>query len=383
MSGAFTQAVDTLVDTDISMLSDTAMRVEFLEVRRMIDRLESYAARLLVGVHGRGIPAGDGASSTPVWVQAQTGQRVSEAKASLAAGQACDSLPLTAKAWAQGEISASAAHTICHGQRPGHEDVYTSIEDTLVGYAASRDVRGLDSMIRHYQTRVDALDDRDPSDRNQLHLSHSGNRWIIDGDLDELAGATIDTAILAATDKPAEGDDRTPSKRRADALTTVCRFFLDHADLPVEGGEAPHVSIIVNWDTIQNGVPATIDGDLALTPADIGQLLCDANISRVVIGPDSIPLDVGRTMRHPSKGLRRAVVIRDQHCRFPGCTRRPGWSQVHHSPPWEHGGETKLDHLVLVCSYHHHLVHKPGWSAAFDGTTFTVTRPNGERLGSA
>jgi hypothetical protein len=350
-------------------------------VRREIDRLEASAARLLAGVHHRGIPAGDGAASTPAWSQWQTGQRVSEARASLDAGTACESLPLTAKAWAQGEISASAARTICRGRRPGHEDVYASIEDTLVGCAAKRDLRGLDLLIRHYHARADALDDTEPSEKNGLHLSRVGNRWPLDGDLDELAGTIVDEAIRAATDKPTEGDARTPTKRRADALVRICRFFLDHANLPIEGGEVPHVSIVVNWDTIRQGRPAA-DSDTTLTPADINQLLCEANISRIVLGPDSIPLDVGRAHREPSKALRRAVSVRDRRCRYPGCDRRPSWCQTHHVIPWIPDGPTALDNLVLLCDFHHHVIHKPGWHATFDGNTFEVTNPDGRIIGT-
>jgi hypothetical protein len=380
MLGTFALAVDELVGTDVATLCDSEIRETLVALRREVDRQEAFAAELLAAAHHRTIPAGDGSSSTPAWVQSRTGQRYGDAKASLDAGLACESLPLTAKAWAQGEISTSAARTICRGQRPGHEDVYSSMEETLVDYAAGRDFRGLDAMIRHYQTRADALDDTEPAERNHLHPSHTGNRWFLDADYDELAGATIDEAIRAATDKPSEDDPRTAAKRRADALTRICRFFLDHADLPVEGGEVPHVSIAVNWEGIRDGLPST-HSDVALTPADIMQLLCEANVSRIVVGPGSIPLDVGRATRHPSKALRRAVVMRDGGCRFPNCDRRPSWCQTHHVIPWFSDGETKLDNLVLLCDFHHHVVHKPGWRATFDGLTFEVRNPDGRIVG--
>jgi hypothetical protein len=234
---------------------------------------------------------------------------------------------------------------------------------------------------RHYKTRADALDDVDPSDRNHLHTSHTGNRWIIDADLDELAGVTIATAIDAATDKPSEGDTRSPAKRRSDAMVRICRFFLDHAQLSIEGGEAPHVSVVLQWDGTREGISA-MQPDLAITRADISRLLCESNLSRIVVGPDSIPLDVGRATRHPSKALRRALSVRDQGCRFPGCDRRPSWCHSHHVVPWDPDGETKLDNLVLLCSFHHHVVHEPGWTATFDGHQFRVTKPDGERVSS-
>jgi hypothetical protein len=122
MSAALTTVVDELVDVDATGFCDGELRARFIEVRREIDRLEHYAAAMLVGAHRRGVPAGEGASSTPVWVQFQTGQRMRDGRLSLAVGKACESLPLVGKAWAQGEISATAAATICQGRRAGHED---------------------------------------------------------------------------------------------------------------------------------------------------------------------------------------------------------------------------------------------------------------------
>jgi Domain of unknown function (DUF222) len=235
MLGTLDAAVEELVGRGVGAMCDSEIRETYVDLRRNIDRLEACASLLLAGADGRGIPSGDGASSTPVWVRWQTGQRVSEAKASLEAGRVCEILPLTAKAWRQGEISSSAARTICRGIKAGHEDVYASIEHQLVGSAALQNLHDLDGLIRHYQTRAGALHGTEPSELNGVHLSRVGNRFALSGDLDELTGMTVDEALLAATDKPAEDDTRGPAKKRADALTRVCRFFLDQADLPVEG----------------------------------------------------------------------------------------------------------------------------------------------------
>ena len=45
--------------------------------------------------------------------------------------------------------------------------------------------------------------------------------------------------------------------------------------------------------------------------------------------------------------------------------------------PWHRGGATKLANLVLLCSHHHHVTHRPGWSVTFAGTTVRVDRPDG------
>ncbi|HEX4493850.1 MAG TPA: DUF222 domain-containing protein [Acidimicrobiia bacterium] len=236
-------------------------------------------------------------------------------------------------------------------------------------FAASRDYPALDAAIRHYHLRADALDDRDPADRNGAHISHLGSRWIVGADLDELAGTTVDEAIRAATDRPSDDDHRTTTKRGADAIETVCRFFLDRAENPIEGGERPHVAIV-------HGAC----GPLVARPlpqATIDRLLCDAQVSPIVLDPDGVPLAVGRTRYTPNRAQRRAVMTRDGRCRFPGCNRRPSWCEVHHVRAWAKNGPTDLANLACLCAFHHHLVHQPGWRATFDGITFTVTRPDG------
>jgi predicted restriction endonuclease len=47
---------------------------------------------------------------------------------------------------------------------------------------------------------------------------------------------------------------------------------------------------------------------------------------------------------------------------LPGCDRPVHWCEAHHVWAWEDGGPTRLDNLVLLCSRHHHLAHKPGWT---------------------
>jgi hypothetical protein len=360
-------------------LCDGEIRERFIEARREIDRLESYAAGLLVSAHGRGVPAGEGATSTPVWVQLRTGQRFRDARISLHTGKACETLPLVAKAWAQGEISATAAATIAQGRRSGHEDVYATMEDRLVGYAAARDFAALDAMIRRYQIRCDELDDKPPTDKNGLFMSPVGNRFALKGDHDALGGATIKKAIDVATDKPTEDDTRTAAQRRADAMVRICRAFLDHGEHPTEDGERPHIAIVVKLETLLAGDLET-SGDLALNPAQIGRLLCESKISRIVTDAQGNPLDVSPAVYRPSRKLRRAVIHRDQgRCRYPGCDRTHG--EVHHVITFP-DGKTVIANLVFLCDYHHHVVHKPGWTATFDGTTFTVTNSNDRIIGS-
>ena len=98
----------------------------------------------------------------------------------------------------------------------------------------------------------------------------------------------------------------------------------------------------------------------------------------------SQPLDLGRTTRTIPPHLRTAVIQRDQHCAFPGCTQPPSVCDVHHLIPWAKGGPTSLGNLRLLCRFHHLIViHQWGWTITChpDGTR-TATAPDGRTLHS-
>ena len=95
----------------------------------------------------------------------------------------------------------------------------------------------------------------------------------------------------------------------------------------------------------------------------------------------SQPLDLGRTTRTIPPHLRTAVIQRDQHCQFPGCTQPPSVCEVHHLIPWAKGGPTSLANLRLMCRFHHLIaIHQWGWTITChpDGTR-TATAPDGRR----
>ncbi len=71
-------------------------------------------------------------------------------------------------------------------------------------------------------------------------------------------------------------------------------------------------------------------------------------------------------------------MVRDETCRFPGCDRPPVWCEAHHIWPWEDGGPTDQDNLVLLCTRRHHLLHSHGWSMKLlPDATVEVTDPTG------
>src|SRR5579875_1571134 len=159
-------------------------------------------------------------------------------------------------------------------------------------------------------------------------------------------------------------DERTPGKRRADAL-----LDLVSAGAKVLTGKgcpagAATVLLTMGLDALTAGVGGATSptGDV-LDAGAARRLACNANLIPVVLGGPSEPLDVGREVRLVTGGLRAAVLLRDGGCTFPGCDRPPGFCEVHHVTPWWAGGDTSLLNSALLCTRHHHTVHRRGYVA--------------------
>ena len=68
-------------------------------------------------------------------------------------------------------------------------------------------------------------------------------------------------------------------------------------------------------------------------------------------------LRFGRSRRLASPLQRLALVVRDQHCTFPGCDAHWQRCDTHHRIDYEHGGPTDIDNLTLTCPRHHRHLH--------------------------
>jgi hypothetical protein len=220
------------------------------------------------------------------------------------------------------------------------------------------------------------------------------------GLLDPDAGELLINTLNALMPPPHPDDMRTTAQRRADALVDLCRLGAQ-AD-PAPGGAKPCVVMTVDLETLRGelGAPvspsssasaaAPIDPDGRWRGAALGsgepigattarRLACDASIIPMVLGSRGVPLDIGRANRLVTGSLRRALITRDGRCRFPGCSRRPEWTEGHHLVPWSSGGVTALSNLILLCRFHHTLVHEGGFALRLDDDTGNVyaTYPDG------
>jgi len=157
-------------------------------------------------------------------------------------------------------------------------------------------------------------------------------------------------------------DSRPYGQRMAEALVELARRMLDAGELPATGTVKPHVVITIDADALTRQVGVgMLDTGETLSAAAVRRLGCDAQISTFLLDGQSHPLDLGRSQRLFSGALRRALILRDRGCAFPGCTRPPSWTQGHHIRHWADGGSTSLNNGVLLCGQHHRTIHSGEW----------------------
>jgi hypothetical protein len=96
-----------------------------------------------------------------------------------------------------------------------------------------------------------------------------------------------------------------------------------------------------------------------IEPETARRLACDSSLLGAIVAEHGTVLALGRTRRLVSRALRRALMIRDTMCRFPGC-HQTRHLQAHHRTSWADGGATDLDNLILLCQWHHTAVHEGG-----------------------
>jgi hypothetical protein len=198
-------------------------------------------------------------------------------------------------------------------------------------------------------------------------IACEGGFLAIRGFFDPVAAATIKTAVLPLARPSGAGDDRPLTRRLADALVEVAAHALDLGAVPTTGGASTHLQLTASVETVM-GLDGAPGGDLefagAVPAATVQRLACDARVRRILLGPTSAVIDVGRALRLPSPAARAVLRARSGGCEWPGCERPVAFTSAHHLVHWGHGGGTDVDNLVLLCYRHHWLVHEGGWQLA-------------------
>jgi hypothetical protein len=369
--GNLRSVLDELRSEDLPGLSDAQLEEDFAVLQRAAEVFECERLRRLAELDRRRPFQRDGYLSTTSWLANRFGVSGGRAADQVRLARALMEMPETRQALADGEISCSAVRVLASAHETNPE-AFAVHESMLLDAARSLSVRQLQQAVAYWQQAADSRWGLEETEwmweQRRLHVSAIlGGMVRVDGDLDPETGETLVTALRAVQDADARASDpadrRTPAQRRADALGEVCRQWLDSGSRPRVAGERPHVTVTVDLETLRGQAGALTEFDHVgpIHPETARQWACDASISRVITKGESEPLDVGRRTAVVPGSLRRAVVIRDRGCRFPGCDRPHAWCDAHHIRHWVDGGATALGNLVLLCRPHHRLVHRGGF----------------------
>ena len=176
--------------------------------------------------------------------------------------------------------------------------------------------------------------------------------------------------------------------QQADALVYLCRSFLDGESCVENTGQstrknsassaADHYQVVVHID--ETALAGGETGSSQLPLESVRRVCCDGSVVAMVENDKGEPLNVGRKVRTTTTAIRRALWARDKGCGFPGCSHTR-FVDAHHIQHWADGGETSVENLVLLCSFHHKMVHEGGYSVQRDqaGEIF-FRRPDGKAV---
>jgi len=359
----------------------------------------------------------DGFRSCAHWLAFRTGIDLGAAREKVRAARALETLPETSASMSRGELSFAKVRALTRVATPANET-------ELLELARAGTAAGLEKVVRAWR-RLDRLDEAELERVRHRSRCFSvfpdeDSMYVVRGRLDPEVGAVLMRAVEAASDAlyrvtpSSGGTEGTEAKqRRADAVGLLAERALaagfgaegvgddagavdGEADenvaaasaAPISGSRAERYQVVLHVEaaTLQSerepGRSELEDGT-RVSAATSRRLACDSGLVRIATGPDgSGPdrsvLDVGRKTRTIPPALRRALEVRDRGCRFPDHSplasgaRGLRFTDAHHIVHWADGGETKLANLVLLCRFHHRVVHEEGYRVDFP----TTGRPN-------
>ena len=143
------------------------------------------------------------------------------------------------------------------------------------------------------------------------------------------------------------------------------------------------MSLTVDLSDLLDGVGrGELEWSGTIDLATAQMVVCDANVHPLITAQRGWePVAIAEPHDTASKKLWRYLRTRDQHCRFPGCDMPAVWADAHHIVWRSDGGPTSNTNCVLLCKYHHRLVHaehRPWVIAGDPEDALTFTSPRGQ-----
>ncbi len=173
-------------------------------------------------------------------------------------------------------------------------------------------------------------------------------------------------------------DTRTTEKINADALVDMIRIAGEADQQTVFGIRRPAVHVLTTATALQHrrGRGHIEGATTSVSIATVERIACADGTVAVTFDDHGQPLDVGRTQRTFTHRQRIALAARDGGCMAPGCDRPPSWTEAHHIKHWlRDRGATDIANGILLCRYHHLLLHDGEWEIERRDDSFWMIPP--------
>jgi hypothetical protein len=330
------------------------------EMHREVCRSQRRLLSLVAEVDRREVWRDWGARDTAHWVSMRYGISWWKARRWIVAGHALERLPRLSEALATGELGIDKVVELARFAS-------AETEADLIGWA-----KGVScAAVRHRGDVWSRAQREEVVETEQARILswwwfEENRRFGLHAELPAAQGAIVARAIERLAGQipvmPGEEGDWAADVRRADALVALCSANAAADPDPDRATVVVHAQL-AGLEEGSGG--CELEGGPALAPQTVRRLLCNARVQTIVEDATGKVLGMGRMSREPSASMIRQIRYRDRECRFPGCGSRR-FTEAHHVRWWRHGGRTDLDNLVLICSFHHRLVHEYGWSLRRD-----------------
>jgi hypothetical protein len=354
-------------------------REHLISKRHAIDLMELSFSQEAADFAATNAYAEDGSVSPIDWIRFNCHMTSNAAADRVAVGERVGELRHTVEAMAYGQVG--FAHLTVMVRTA--DAIGSSFNETALLKKARENSPGkFHHICRHYRHAADpkryAAEQAEQVENRRLSLSTGEDgSLLLSGVLDTVGGAALRTALEPLARKSGAHDDRDRERRLADALVDLSMHALDSGLIPQQASQRTHLQVTTSLETLLGlpGAPAAeMEFSLPISSKTVERLACDCSITRILLGSDSMVIDVGRAKRVVSGPSRKALNARDGHCTWTGCERPATWTSAHHLVHWIHGGAGDLPNLTLLCYRHHWMVHEGNWQLvrSDDGRILTI-----------
>ncbi len=379
-------SIEHMYDSRMS-IDDVAEQVlvspqELIEQWRDLERRLAVFALATAHVSDAGRWADDGSVTMKAWMRNEL--RMSDQQAGAWLGQAglLNRYDAVAEAALNGTLSQGQLSELRRLDRPKYRGLLRELQGDLVDTVATLDVQSTATACDVWKQRADAvLDDGAPADEplRSLTFQRAGDRQLLGRlSFDDAAATEFEQAIGTAITWEGDSDCRTLAQRRADALFDVVSFFNRNHTTATTPRHHARVTLSLDAGSLDGPIAVHTHSGRLVASECADAALCDCVLHTVLRDPHGVPVGFGRARYTVPPSLFRQVAARDGGCRFPGCNRPVAFCEAHHIVYWRHGGGTDYGNLVLLCSRHHHLVHRQHMRLALQPSgELEVVWPNG------